>query len=81
MIKTNFNGNYEFDPIRTYDFSKTVPKGVSLYYGNGHHDTAGDTNKKVKLYIETPNFLYVYDSAYDAKNFDIVIQNKAHNPN
>lgn len=72
MIKSNFTGNYPFDPVRTFDFSKHVPEGVSIYYGIGHLDTTGDTNKKVKLHLETPNFLYSYNSEYDAKNFDVV---------
>jgi len=72
MIKTNFTGNYPFDPQRSFDFSKYVPEGVTIYYGIGHHDTTGDTNKKVKLHLETPNMLYIYDSAYDSRHFDLV---------
>jgi hypothetical protein len=72
MIKSNFDGNYPFDPVRTFDFTKFVPNGVTIYYGIGHLDPTGDTNKKVKLHLETPNMLYIYDSAYDASRFDLV---------
>lgn len=72
MIKSNFTGNYPFDPVRSFDFSKYVPEGVSIYYGGGQDDPTGDTNKKVKLHLETPNYLYIYDSAYDVRHFDIV---------
>lgn len=74
MIRTNFQDNYQYDPQRTFDFSKYIPNGVSLYYGLGQQNTNGDRNKKVKFYVETPNFLYGrYDSGHDNENYDLVL--------
>jgi spore maturation protein CgeB len=72
MIKSNCNGNYGYDPMCSYDFTGHVPEGVTLYLGNDQPDCAGDTNKKVRFYLETPNFLYIYNSAYDNQHFDLV---------
>jgi len=73
MIRANLNGNYGFDPQHSFDFKKYIPDGVTLYYGIGHADTTGDTNKKVRINLETPNGLYMYDSNYDNANFDLVL--------
>lgn len=73
MIRSNFQGNYGFDPVRTFDFTKYIPDGITLYYGFNHADTTGDTNKKVRINLETPNMLYIYDSNYDNANFDLVL--------
>jgi hypothetical protein len=35
-------------------------------------DTSADMNKKVRYYAEHPNFLYIYNSEYDNKHFDLV---------
>lgn len=74
MIRSSCNGNYGFDPMCSYDFTGYIPEGMTLYLGNDKPDFTGDTNKKrVRFYLETPNFLYsMYDSAYDNAHFDLI---------
>ncbi len=73
MIRANLEGNYGFDPTHSFDFTRHIPEGVTLYYGIGHADTTNDPNQKVRLNLETPNMLYIYDSHYDNANFDLVL--------
>ena len=77
MIKTNFNGNYEFDPIRTFDFSPFLKEleGVSIYYGLGidNENNNNDKNFKVKINLETPNFIYNYDTLREFNKYDLIL--------
>ena len=77
MIKTNFNGNYEFDPQRTFDFSPFLDKlkGTSIYFGISvdNETTENDTNFKVKINLETPNMLYSYDITKEFNKYDLIL--------
>lgn len=73
MIRANLAGNYGFDPLHSFDFARYIPAGITLYYGLGHADTTDDTNQKVRLNLETPNMLYIYDSHYDNTHFDLIL--------
>jgi hypothetical protein len=46
---------------------------ITIYTGITHSDTSNDTNKKVRLNLETPNFLYSVDYSKEAANFDLVL--------
>jgi hypothetical protein len=74
MIRSSCKGNYGFDPMCSYDFTGHIPEGVTLYLGNDKPDFTGDSNKKkIRFYLETPNFLYSnYNSDYDNTHFDLV---------
>jgi len=74
MIRSNCKSNYGFDPMCSYDFTGHIPEGVTLYLGNDKPDFTGDPNKKkIRFYLETPNFLYSsYDSAHDNSHFDLI---------
>lgn len=73
MIRSSCKGNYGFDPMCSYDFTGHIPEGVTLYLGNDKPDTKGDANKKIRFYLETPNFLYSkYNSEYDYNTFDLI---------
>jgi hypothetical protein len=77
MIKTNFNGNYGFDPVRSINFSPFLDKleGISIYYGLGvdEENTNNDKNFKVKINVETPNFIYTYDTLKEFNTYDLIL--------
>jgi hypothetical protein len=73
MLRANFTGNYGFDPVRFFDFERHIEKlkGITLYYGLGSPNTADDTNKKVLIDLETPNFIYM-EGRYNPDEFDAI---------
>ena len=73
MLRPNFAQNYGFDPVRFFRFERFLPKleGITLYYGFGAPNTANDSNKKVLIDLETPNFLYK-DDRYNPDEFDAI---------
>jgi len=73
MLRSNFEGNYGFDPVRFFKFEDHLEKlkGLTLYYGLGVPDTTNDTNKKVLLDLETPNFIYK-EGRYNPEEFDAI---------
>jgi len=73
MLRANFEQNYGFDPVRFFQFEKYLSKleGITLYYGFGTPNTSNDTNKKVLLDLETPNFIYKEDR-YNPEDFDAI---------
>ena len=77
MIKTNFNSNYDFDPIRTLDFNPFLEKlkGISIYYGISIDNDSSeyDKNFKVKINLETPNFIYHYDSTKEFNKYNLIL--------
>ena len=77
MIKTNFNRNYEFDPIRTFNFTPFLKElnGISIYYGIDIDDDVrpSDKNFKVKINLETPNFIYSYNTYKEYILYDLIL--------
>jgi hypothetical protein len=75
MIRTNFWRNYKYEPQRYLDFTpyRAELAGISLYLGIHAPPTDGDTNFKVRLNVETPNFLYDYDITKENEDYDLVL--------
>jgi hypothetical protein len=75
MIRSNFSGNYRFEPQRYLDFTPYGAdlSGISLYLGVYPPSTEGDTNFKVRLNVETPNFLYNYNINEENERYDLVL--------
>lgn len=75
MIRTNFTGNYTYDPQLYLDFTPYGAElaGTSLYMGISPPSTEDDTNFKVRLNVETPNFLYNYDIDKENDQYDLVL--------
>jgi len=75
MIRTNFSGNYKFEPQRYLDFTPYGAElaGISLYMGLNFPLTDGDTNFKVRLNVETPNFLYSYNITAENECYDLIL--------
>jgi hypothetical protein len=73
MLRANFEQNYGFDPVRFFRFERFLSKlnGITLYYGFGTPTTTNDSNKKVLIDLETPNFLYKEDR-YTPEEFDAI---------
>lgn len=77
MIKTNFRSNYGFDPIRAFNFTPYLERleGISIYYGIDVDEDliTTDKNYKVKINLETPNFIYSYDTYKEYSSYDLIL--------
>jgi len=75
MLRSNCNENYGFDPVRFLGIEKYLSdiSNITIYTGITASDTSNDTNKKVRLNLETPNFLYAHNFSKEAANFDLVL--------
>ena len=75
MIRTNCNSNYGYDPARYLGLEKYVGNlsNITVYIGIDNPTIIQDGSKKVRLNLETPNHLYILDSAKEAEQYDLVL--------
>ena len=77
MFRPNFGNNFGFDPVRFFEFEKFKHEleGITLYYGVGEPQIEYNGTKRVRLNLETPNFLYWHQESFkrEAEHMDLCL--------